>query len=508
MRYSHRLILVLGLVGSVGWSLASTPEKRMPLGREDMLWLNRVTYGLNSAAVERFLRLGRRSFLEEQLEARDDALPAAIQAQIAALEISKTSTAQLWAGELAAQERIRSLPEGEAKQRARKERNALGERYAYEGMRRHVLRAVYSPAQLKEQMDWFWLNHFSIFANKGAIRWMAADYDERAIRPHVLGRFRDLVMATLTHPAMQQYLDNAQNAAGHINENYARELMELHTLGVDAGYTQADVQELARVLTGVSVARSDARNSKSAQPTLPVSDGLFAFYPRRHDFGDKQLLGRTIRGRGFAEVEEAVDLLVKQPACARFVSQRIAEYFLADDPPRKLVDEMTGAFQSTDGNIASVLRTMFESPAFNASLGKKFKDPMHYVISSVRLAYDGKTIANERPLLNWLNGQGETLFGHQTTDGYPLTENAWASSGQMGRRFEIARLIGGGYADLFAPEDGSAATATGFPNLSNRLYFDSIAPQLSKTTLAALERAKSPQEWNTLLLASPEFNYH
>jgi len=499
------LFMMIGLAAAAAAS--ADPEKQTLLSREDTLWLNRVTYGLDSTSVEHFLRLGRRSFLEEQLEGRNDALPAPIQAQIAALDISKTSASQLWAEELRARERFSSLADGEAKQQARKARNALGERYAYEGMRRHILRAVYSPAQLKEQMDWFWLNHFSIFARKGAIRWMAADYEERAIRPHALGHFRDLVMATLTHPAMLQYLDNAQNASGHINENYARELMELHTLGVDAGYSQADVQELARVLTGVGVARGESVKPRTAQAKLFISDGLFAFYPARHDFGDKHLLGKTIKGRGFAEVQEAVDLLVKQPACAHFVSRKIAGYFVADEPPEKLVMQMAGTFATTDGDIAAVLRTMFESPLFTASLGKKFKDPMHYIVSSVRLAYDGKSIANERPLINWLNGQAEMLFGHQTPDGYPLTENAWASSGQMSRRFEIARLIGGGGGDLFAPEDGSAATVTGFPNLSNRLYFERIAPLLSKTTLAALDQAESPQEWNTLLLASPEFNY-
>lgn len=499
------LTTVMGVI--VAASAAAGPDSPTPLSREDMQWLNRVTYGLNSATVERFQRLGRRSFLEEQLEGRNEALPPAVQAQIAALDISKAAAAQLWADEVAAQEHIRSLPDGEAKQQARKARNALGERYTYESMRRHLLRAVYSPAQLKEQMDWFWLNHFSVFARKGGIRWMVADYEEHAIRPHALGHFRDLVMATLTHPAMLQYLDNAQNAAGHINENYARELLELHTLGVDAGYSQADVQELARVLTGVSVVRADARKAGGSRPKLFVSDGLFAFYPARHDFGDKHLLGHTIKGRGFAEVEEAIDLLVKQPACARFISRKIAEYFVADDPSAKLVSEMAGEFESTNGDIAAVLRTMFESPQFTASLGKKFKDPMHYVVSSVRLAYDGKTIANERPLINWLNGQAEVLFGHQTPDGYSLAENAWASSGQMSRRFEIARMIGSGGGELFVPEDGTAATVTGFPNLSNRLYFQNIAPQLSKTTLAALEQAKSPQEWSTLLLASPEFNY-
>ena len=477
------------------------------LKHDDALWLDRVTYGLDTATVERFRQLGRRRFLDEQLAGKTDALPASLQAQIDALSISKIPASQLLADEIAAQQRIKTTGSNEEKQQIRKARNEIGNQYTYEATRRHLLRAVYSPAQLKQQMDWFWLNHFSIFAPKGAIRWLAADYEERAIRPHALGHFRDLVMATLTHPAMLQYLDNGQNAIGHVNENYARELMELHTLGVNAGYSQADVQELARVLTGVSVVRSDAQRPRAPRQKLFVSDGLFAFYPARHDFGDKSLLGHTIHGRGFDEVAEAVDLLVKQPACARFISRKLAEYFVADEPPPKLVDAMARAFQSSNGDIAEVLRTLFESPDFDASLGGKFKDPMHYVVSSVRLAYDGKPIANTRPLVNWLNGQGEMLFGHQTPDGYPLVESAWASSGQLSRRFEIARAIGGGYADLFAPEDGSPAIIAGFPNLSGRLYLDGIQPHLSKTSLAALDQAKSQQEWNTFLLSSPEFNY-
>ncbi|HZP67599.1 MAG TPA: DUF1800 domain-containing protein [Rudaea sp.] len=475
------------------------------LGRDDARWLERVTYGLDTATVARLREIGRKRFLEEQLAPLDETLPKSVQAQIDALDISKIPATKLVADEVEAQQRIRAMPDGEAKQQARKAREELGNEYAYQAMRRHLLRAVYSPAQLKEQMDWFWLNHFSVFARKAGVRWLAADYEERAIRPHALGNFRDLVMATLTHPAMLQYLDNAQNAVGHVNENYARELMELHTLGVDAGYTQTDVQELARVLTGVGIARPDAP-ARPAWRHEFVSDGLFAFYPARHDFGPKTLLGEKIRGHGFAEVEEAVDLLVSQPACARFVSRKIAEYFVADTPPPALVEAMARTFQSTHGNIAAVLRTMFESHEFEASLGGKFKDPMHYVVSSVRLAYDGKPIANERPLVNWLRGQGEMLFGHQSPDGYPLTETAWASSGQLSRRFEIARAIGSGTAGLFVPENGGPP-GSGFPNLSNHLFFEAIQPYLSKATIVALDAAKSPQEWNAFLLASPEFNY-
>jgi uncharacterized protein (DUF1800 family) len=157
--------------------------------------------------------------------------------------------------------------------------------------------------------------------------------------------------------------------------------------------------------------------------------------------------------------------------------------------------------------MADVLETLFKSREFQASLGSKFKDPMHYVISTVRLAYDGKPIVNTHPVVNWLNALGEAPFGRQTPDGYPLTEGGWASSGQISRRFEIARAIGSGSGGLFDPEDGTPAKTTGFPQLSNRLYFSAVEPFLSANARTALDRAGSQLEWNTFLLASPDFNY-
>ena len=173
----------------------------------------------------------------------------------------------------------------------------------------------------------------------------------------------------------------------------------------------------------------------------------------------------------------------------------------------KYGSQMAQTFRRSDGDMAAVLRTMFLSPEFGAALGGKFRDPMRYVVSAVRFAYDGKPITNARPLLNWLNGLGEAPFGRSTPDGYPLTESNWASPGQMSRRFEIARAIGSGNAGLFDPEDGSAALTTGFPQLSNRLYFEAVEPFLAVSTRAALDHANSQQEWNTFLLASPEFSY-
>ncbi|MDB6084169.1 MAG: hypothetical protein JWN43_2050 [Gammaproteobacteria bacterium] len=477
------------------------------LRREDALWLERVTFGLDSSSVADYHRVGRERFLEHQLAARDTDLPAAIAAQIAALEVSSADPVK-WLAEVNGRNKaLKAMADGPDKEQARKNLNEHGNKLAYESIRRELLRAVYSPAQLQEQMVWFWLNHFSVHQNKANLRWLVGDYAERAIRPNALGHFRDLVLATLEHPAMLQYLDNNQNAVGHINENYARELMELHTLGVGAHYTQNDVQQLARVLTGVGINVGTAPKLKAEWQRLYVHAGAFEFNPARHDFGTKTLLGHTIEGGGFGEVEAAVALIVRQPACARFISRELATYFVADDPSPQLVERMAQTFIHTDGDIARVLHTMFLAREFNAALGGKFKDPMRFVVSAVRFAYDGRPIDNTRPMLNWLSGLGEAPFGRQTPDGYPLTEINWASSGQMSRRFEIARAIGAGNAGLFDPEDGSPVIASGFPRLSNRLYFEAVEPFLAVPTRDALDHSNSQQEWNTFLLSSPDFSY-
>jgi uncharacterized protein (DUF1800 family) len=478
------------------------------LRREDALWLDRITFGIDAASVAQFRRLGRSRYLDAQLHPHAAPLPQPIAAEIAALEIAHAEPLEWLADVKAERKSINDMTDDADKEQARRTLNDRANRLAYEAARRDLLRAVYSPAQLQEQMVWFWLNHFSVFQGKADLRWLVADYEETAIRPHVFGRFKDLVLATLQHPAMLQYLDNNQNAVNHVNENYARELMELHTLGVDGGYTQQDVQNLARILTGVGVDVDPAPPKlKPEMQPLYLRRGAFEFNPARHDFGPKMLLGSAIGGKGFAEVENAVSLIVAQPVCARFISRELATYFVADTPPPKLVERMTQAFLRSDGDITVVLRTMFLSREFNDALGGKFKDPMRFVVSAVRLAYDGKPIVNTRPLFNWLHGLGEATYEHQTPDGYPMTEALWASSGQMSRRFEIARAIGAGNAGLFDPEDGTPARTAGFPQLENRLYFEAIEPFLAVRTKEALDRANSQQEWNTFLLSSPDFAF-
>ena len=280
--------------------------------RGDVLWLERVGFGLDSASLAQYRSFGRAGYLDAQLAARDTALPEPIAAQINAMEVVHLDPLRALADVNAQNKAINAMPDGPDKEQARKSLNDHGNQLSYQAIRRDLLRAVYSPAQLQEQMVWFWLNHFSVYQYKANLRWLVGDYEEHAIRPHALGHFRDLVLATLEHPAMLQYLDNSQNAVGHINENYARELMELHTLGVGSGYTQRDVQELARVLTGVGINAGDSPHLRPELEPLYRRVGAFEFNPARHDFGGKSLFGHPIDGSGFGEVERAVTLITRE----------------------------------------------------------------------------------------------------------------------------------------------------------------------------------------------------
>jgi uncharacterized protein (DUF1800 family) len=490
-----------------------------PLKPDDITWLRRDGFGLDTAAVTRYRELGRSGLLDAQLADRiNDPLPAPIVSLINGYQAIATPPQQLLMEMDAAQQHIKTMPDGPDQVAAKKDLQDLGNQLQQQAQQAEMLQAVYGPNQLKEQLVWFWLNHFSVYAPKGRIRWELGDYAQSTIRPHALGKFRDLVMATLESPAMLEFLDNNQNAKGHVNENYARELMELHTLGVGSGYSQQDVQQLALILSGVGIAPTNGKPEKFNPKMAPlvVRNGLFEFNPQRHDFSDKVFLGHTIKGSGFDEVNQAVDLIVQQPACAEFVSRQLAEYFVADEPSPALVKKMAHTFQRTDGDIAKVMRTMIESREWLAgnnqtphspNLGdRKFDDPMRFVVSSVRLAFDGKPIANALPLVNWLNQLDEPLFGRITPDGWPLDGASWSSSGQLAKRFDIARAIGNGNNQLFTPA-GSTARGAGFPMLTTRLYYDAIEPYLSPATHDALAKANSQQEWNSFLLASPDINY-
>lgn len=478
------------------------------LAPADLAWLNRVSYGATTASAARLAQQGRAAWLDRELDPRgaDAPLPEAIQGLIDAMDLTRRPMEERVLDAERRRREADDTPGDEARQAARQAYQQDLNRQAREAGARFMLRAVYSERQVQELLTWFWFNHFNVHQYKHNLRLMVGDY-EAALRRQALGRFRDLLGTATWHPAMLRYLDNEQNAARKINENLARELMELHTLGVDGGYSQADVQELARVLTGLGVHLADTPPKvPPRQADQLVQRGLTVFQPQRHDPGDKRVLGQMVKGgRGVAEIEEVLDRLAAHPATARHVCQRLARYFVADEPPPVLVERMARRWLQTDGRIAAVMRTMLESEEFEASLGSKFKDPVRYVASAVRLAFEGKPILNPQPMLSWLYRLGEAPYNRQTPDGYPLDEAAWASPGQLATRFEVARLLGYGSAGLFKTEGPAPRERPAFPRLANALYDRSWAPTLGPATRAALEEAQSPQEWNALFLASPEF---
>jgi uncharacterized protein (DUF1800 family) len=500
------IIVTLGLLGCATNDAANNANDNSttPANANTLNMVNRITWGANPSTMQYVTKVGMPRYMQEQLQPARS-LPPAITEQINAMTISQQPLATLVQDLEQRRKDADTIKEDDTKKAAQQAYQAELNRLSREAQTRTLLRAVYSPNQLQEQMVWFWMNHFSIHAGKHNNRAMIGDFEESAIRPHALGKFRDLLAATVFHPAMIRYLDNEQNAVNKINENYARELMELHTLGVDGGYSQKDVQELARILTGVGInfgsATPNVRKELAAQY---VRKGLFEFNPNRHDYGDKNFLGKPLKGRGLDEVNEAIDRLSKHPATARFVSRKLALFFVSDNPPQELIERTAATFTSSDGDIAATLKTLLNSRELNASLGKKFKAPIHYVVSAVRLAYDDKPILNAGPMLNWLNRMGQPMFGRQTPDGYPLLQTAWASPGQMTTRFEIAKAIGSGSAGLFKTDGPQPIEKPAFPQLANALYFGQMQQTLSPVTRQALHQAASPQEWNMLLMSSPE----
>jgi uncharacterized protein (DUF1800 family) len=325
-----------------------------------------------------------------------------------------------------------------------------------------LLRAVYSNRQLDEVMTDFWFNHFNVFIGKGPDRYMVSAYERDVIRPHALGKFKDILAATAKSPAMLFYLDNwqsvgpnselalygpgrfagrrgrfprprpqAKNRPSGLNENYAREIMELHTIGVDGGYTQKDVTELAKVLTGWTIEK-------------PQLGGGFKFNERAHEPGPKYVLGRKIGEHGEKEGEEMLDVLAHHPATAKFISRKLAMRFVSDNPPQSLVDRMAETFLKKDGDIREVLRTMFHSPEFWAAdaYRAKMKTPFEFVASAVRAS--GADIQNALPLVGTLNRMGMPLYAMQPPTGYSMKAEAWVNSSALLNRMNFALQLASG----------------------------------------------------------------
>src|SRR3569832_505523 len=496
-----------GLIGVLsGYAImigaAVAPAKAADLTPHDLIFLDRLTFGVNASSAVHLQAIGAERWLNEQLQPpASSALPPAAQSQVEAMADVHKLPFDILASFDAQAKSANQVTDPDQKKAAQQVyQQAMNERMR-QAAARSILHALYAPDQLRQRMTWFWFNHFNVHQHKANLRILVGDYEDHAIRAHALGKFRDLLIATLRHPVMLRYLDNTDNAAGHLNENYAREIMELHTMGVGSGYTQADVEALARILTGVGIdIKPEEPKLKPELQSQLVREGSFDFNPARHDYADKTFLGHLIKGRGFAEVDEAINILEHSPATATHLSKQIATYFVSDIPPDSLVQKMAQTFKASDGDIAQVLATMVHAPEFTASLkpGVKFKDPVHYVFSAVRLAYDDKVVLNTLPVQNWLNRLGEGLFNHETPDGYSMVSASWNGPGQMTLRFEIARQIGSGSAGLFKADGANAVEKPAFPLIQNALYFNGLRQTLGPATLAALDQAVSPQDWNTL----------
>jgi uncharacterized protein (DUF1800 family) len=300
-------------------------------------------------------------------------------------------------------------------------------------------RAVYSNRQLQEVLTDFWYNHFNVFLDKGADHYLVTAYERDAIRPHVLGKFEDLLRATAQSPAMLFYLDNwqslgPQSLAGKrqkrgLNENYGRELLELHTLGVDGGYTQRDVTEVARCFTGWTIHQ-------------PQRAAEFEFNPRMHDDGEKLVLGvRIPAGGGMDDGLKVLHLLAHHPSTARFISRQLAMRFVADDPPAALVDRMAAAFLRKDGDLRAVLKTMLDSPEFwsRGAYRSKLKSPLEMVASSVR-ALDAH-VDFTTGLNNQLNQLGQPLYRKAEPTGYPNSSQEWMNSAGLMARLNFGLAL-------------------------------------------------------------------
>ena len=426
-----------------------------PLGPDQRILhaLNRLGYGPRPGDVERVRRMGLAAYIERQLDPRAIPDPAVEQA-LAAYPVLTLSTVALV--------RDYPLPTAQARQRLASgdmSRQEMMEMYPAERrpavitaqmQAARITRAVASDRQLEEVMVDFWFNHFNVYAQKGAVRWMLPAYEREAIRPHALGRFRDLVLATARHPAMLFYLDNwlstradlvvpgGPNAGRRmgLNENYARELMELHTLGVDGGYTQQDVIEVARCFTGWTIDR-------------PQQGGGYVFRPLAHDRGAKRVLGQVIpAGGGQQDGERVIEILVRHEATARFIATKLARRFVSDDPPAALVERTAAAFRRTDGDIRAVLTTIFTSPEFWSAdaYRAKIKTPLEVVASAVR-ALDGRIAAASGAdvtsgggitLAREVARLGEPLYEAQPPTGYPDRAEAWVNTGALLGRMNFA----------------------------------------------------------------------
>ncbi len=494
--------LWLGLL-SPGYAAGSPTDPKV------LHLLNRLSFGPRPGDVARVESIGIEQYIQEQLSPQSILEPLVLTNQLDNLETLHESPSDVYKQYNSPQ----VLPDWQLNPRqSQTVRNQMSDLAVQQADRARLLRAIESRRQLQEVMVDFWYSHFNVFADKGLDRIWLGNYEETAIRPLALGRFRDLLGANAHHPAMQFYLDNWQNRGSNnprsrgklqgLNENYARELMELHTLGVDGGYTQQDVIALARIFTGWGICR----------PTQQAADSGFCFNPKQHDMGDKVFLGTRIKGSGMAEGEQALDMLARSPATAHHISYELAQYFVTDQPPADLVNRLQDSYLKTDGDIRTVLNTLFHSPEFwdAKNYNAKFKTPYQYVVSAIRAT--DLPVDNFTPLTGMLQQLGMPLYGCVTPDGYKNTEATWLNPDAITRRLSFATVLASGRLPLAGGKSYSGGLMT--DKVMSRPSQDSpVDPLLLATTLGdnfsqqteTAIAASPPQLRAALILGSPEF---
>jgi len=416
--------------------------------------LNRLGYGPRPGDLESVKQLSLAVYMDRQLAPAgvpDDRVQAAL---LAFPTLAMTVPEVLHAYPEPDPKLLAKIQSGEMSQQEMRQAAPLERRparIAVELQAAKLTRAALSERQLQEVMVDFWFNHFNVDARKGAVKWMIADYERAAIRPHALGKFRELLLATAQHPAMLFYLDNWMSTKADLvvragpqkgrqmglNENYAREIMELHTLGVDGGYTQKDIIEVARAFTGWTIDR-------------PREHGGFIFRAPAHDQGEKRILGHVLSpGGGMEDGVRVIDILARHPSTARFIATKLARRFVSDDPPPALVERAARTFRDTDGDIRQVMITIVSSPEFFSpeAYRAKVKTPLEIVASSVR-ALDGElalpaAMGARQPgggfsLAQQVGKLGEPLYQQQPPTGYPDVAEAWVNAGALLNRMNFA----------------------------------------------------------------------
>ena len=466
-RSSAAVALVAGTIGcsSLPSRSGDTGPSLQPLSETERIAhvLSRLTFGARPGDAERVAAMGVKRWIDQQLRPAkiDDSvldlalapLPSWSQPASNVANVSEspaffaTAVNAVSMKDTAARAKIAQLL-------VRARSAALVTDNFYAGK---VIHAQMSERQLLEVVSDFWENHFSVYSGKMPSRTALIQWDRDVLRPHALGKFRDLLGAVAHSPAMLFYLDNHLSTRRGLNENYARELMELHTLGVDGGYTQKDVQEVARALTGWTIDRR-------SEPTT------FVFRPELHDTSVKTVLGHTLPGgRGMEDGEEVLDILARHPSTARYIAFKLARRLVSDEPPPALVSRAAAAFSRTDGDIAEVVRTIVTSPEFfsRAAFRAKVKTPFELVVS-VRRALDAP--ADTTPQTARLIGRlGQPTFGWQTPDGWPEKGVAWMNSATIYTRIKFGYDVADGRVAFVSPKKWRAWTALASAPLNDQV---------------------------------------